>query len=185
MLRPVHKKGCILNHHANEYLPIKRFLPLFLLLSIVITSTSAESVYHFHGRIIDEDGILLSDVKISVYDGSRVKTNEGLGLLIKTTVSDPDGSIQISLDYGCFTLLFEKMGYVSVTKTYSEINVGDIDVGNITMQRSVLLYVPATNISVTKGSPISEELQLSNKGTCMEDVSLSVSSPTGWGSEIQ
>ena len=124
-------------------------LALLFALSIQLTPSSQtvladnDKEFGVVGIVLTDDGTALSGVLISVYEipsGSRVKISN----------TDSGGFFGIyNLPSGSYNLVFEKKGYVSVTKTISSVS-SPIELGYVQMPKALQL---STTTSSRVASP--------------------------------
>jgi len=145
-----------------------------LILAYSLTHMSAQTVnYTFvYGYVLDEDGLGVSKAMIQVLasDGS-VKTLSYTG---------SDGYFGLLLERGySYTLVFSKPGYVTATKTINAQKF-DMNIGNITIKRSVKIVSTVMTIAVNLGSDVSIPVTISYEGEAAETLTFNLEKPEGW-----
>ncbi len=128
-----------------------------------------------YGVVVDEEGVELSNVKVSVYNAG--------GTLIATTSTDSNGSFNMFVEYGTVSFYFTKTGY---SKTVKNINVQDIltNLGTIVLSKALKLSASTLSLLAAPGDEISIPFTVSNLGEGSEVVQYQVSKPQTWSVSV-
>jgi len=160
-------------------------IPLLLLISPYLrVKTSIALTVNVSGRVVDEDGIPLENIKVEAYTYDETY---GIEVHVGRVWTDHNGTFNMELNVGReYTLKFVKSGYAEASK---KINVGiygtgRVDLGNITLIRSIRLFSTILSLSADSGGTISLPFLISNVGGREEIIELKVSSPPGWTAKI-
>ena len=171
----------------NRSLKIPRMIALIFLtiLIIQVVAITRADTYNFHGVIVDEEGNPLSNVEIQVYDMLKVSSqNNQNGYYVTTASTQSDGSYKISLYSGTFKLVYIKDGYVKQTKILGFTTVQDVDLGAITLIRSVSITLTTTERTVPPGTILNVRLTIVNVGDQDESVQLQTFNKANWTTTI-
>jgi len=140
-----------------------------ILSSLVLPLNSAlgASLGNVHGKMVDEDGNPLEDVKVSVYLGT--------GSLQDTDYSNDNGYFRMNLG-GTYTFVFEKTGYVTLEKTVqvtqapSDNPSNDIvKLGEILLERTLKISSSVVKRLTTPGNQLTLEFSVTNRGRETEE----------------
>ncbi len=132
-----------------------------------------ESIY---GRIVDEDGDELVDVKIEVY------SSESILLMIEYSDSDGDFSVYLQVN-SAYTLHFSKSGYTDTTKSVY-LGDEDVDLGDVMLQNTLSLSSRVLSLVASPGDKLLLPFTLSNIGEEEEKVTFVISEPEAWSTRI-
>ncbi|NVL93611.1 MAG: carboxypeptidase regulatory-like domain-containing protein, partial [Desulfobacterales bacterium] len=130
------------------------------------------------GRVVDEYGRGMKNVKISVYSSDEA--------YVKSGTTSSDGSFNINLDVGkSYTLDFSKEGYAKVTKTatvsfYQE----KVKLGTIVLSKALRLSSPVLSRVASPGEKLTLPFTVSNIGEELETVEFLVAKPEGWSTRV-
>ena len=156
----------------------------YALLAMVLLSqvASAQSWadFYYHGTVVDDEGNPLSLGDVAIYDESGYKVGTSTGVYLKSVKTDENGTFSTYLDWGSYQFVFTKDGYVSETRKYTGINVPEVNVGEIILNRSITLKLTVSTVVATPGSRLIVGFQLKNSGAEDEIVALEPSSTEGW-----
>jgi uncharacterized membrane protein len=152
-------------------------LSVFSINIITLTYAEAEEKGNLHGTVVDEYGIPLDDVKISIYSSSGD---------VDIEYTDEGGYFRFALS-GWFTLVFTKDGYATVTR---EVNVPQelwedpksdpVKMGEIILYPALKLETTYLVISEEQGNEINLPLTITNSGETDEIIDLEGFVPDGW-----
>ena len=129
-----------------------------------------------YGRIVDEDGDELSEVKVEVYSSESV--------LLTIEYSDSDGDFSVYLQVNStYTLHFSKSGY---TDSMKSVYLGDedVDLGDIVLQNTLRMSSRVLSLVANPGDKLVLPFTLSNIGEEEEKVTFRISEPEGWSTRI-
>ena len=160
-------------------------IPLLVLISPNLwVKTSYALTVNVSGRVVDEDGDPLENVKVEAYAYDKAY---GIEVHIGRAWTDHNGSFNMELSVGReYTLKFIKSGYAEVSKKISVgiYGTGRVDLGNITLIRAIRLFSTILSLSADSGETISLPFHISNVGSREEIIELEVFSPPGWTARI-
>ena len=160
-------------------------IPLLVLISPNLwVKTSYALTVNVSGRVVDEDGDPLENVKVEAYAYDEAY---GIEVHIGRAWTDHNGSFNMELSVGReYTLKFIKSGYAEVSKKISVgiYGTGRVDLGNITLIRAIRLFSTILSLSADSGETISLPFHISNVGSREEIIELEVFSPPGWTARI-
>ena len=158
---------------------------IILLLGIAlmpIQITQAAALGNIHGRVVDEYGKPLEDVKVSAYQDTAS--------LDDVKYTNEDGYFRMNLG-GTYTLVFEKEGYVTLEKnvevTQAPTGEPDNDIvtlGEVELEKTISLSASVVKRLTTPGNKLTLSFSVSNNGDETEDVVFSVDAPEGWSTKI-
>lgn len=138
-------------------------------------TTGGNIVYRtVYGTVVDINGRLLNDVKVTVYDTS--------GSFVTETQTF-SGAFAVSLSSGTYRLQLDKKGYESKTITFS-VSTSSINLGTITLGYSLKLSVALTYLTVNCLSEVSIPISISNIGSQDETANILVDAPEGWNAGV-
>ncbi len=137
-----------------------------------IVSAQTSDVGNVHGTVVDENGIPIRKVKLSIYSTSGDLT---------TKYTDSDGYFRLALEGGKYTIYFEKEGYATVEKEitvpagyYDDPKSDPVKMGEIVLRDALRLTASVISRLASPGDTISFSFTLSNTGDEPEDVQFSV-----------
>jgi len=149
---------------------------LTLFVAILPVYVAGQEEARIEGRVVDEDGEELDDVKVEVYSSK--------GALVESEYTDSNGDLSIYLQVNnTYTLYFSKSGYA---KTSKSIYLGDedIDLEDIVLLKALRLSSPVLSRVASPGDKLMLPFTVSNIGEESEEVEFSVSKPEGWSTRI-
>ena len=156
-------------------------LLILLFLNVALSSSinlaSAMTYGLICGRVLNESGEGLSDVKVEIYFSDW-------DTLYDVVYTDSEGYFcSHRLPSSTYHVHFSKPGYS--TKSISlEITHQKIDLGEIVLFEALKLYSPILSCIATSGDEITLPFTMKNIGEEPEVVELSVSKPNGWSVRI-
>jgi uncharacterized membrane protein len=145
----------------------------------------ADANFHYYGTIQDEEGNPIVGATIEVVDQTTSRVGSGTGIYLMTVTTDVNGTFSFYVDYGTYDLTIEKDGYITQTIRYNGVNVPSIDVGTVTLKRTISVTLPATALAASPGSVVTVNVQVSNGGSADETVELQAAVPDGWSATIK
>jgi len=154
---------------------------------IILTFCMATSSVHVYGatdvatvsgRVVDEDGKGIEDVKIEIYSSG--------GTLITSTNTSSDGSFiyQSVVTFVKRVLHFSKEGYVDVIKSVLLFRGGTVDLDEIVLPKSVRLHSSILSLIANPGDKLLLPFAVNNIGEESETVEFSISDLEGWSTRI-
>ncbi len=142
------------------------------MLPVYVTGQTARVL----GRVVDEDGQGLSDVKVETYSSN--------GAFVESEYTYSNGDFHVFLqENDKYTLHFSKSGYTKVTKSIYLSNE-DIDLGDIVLCKALRLSSPVLSRVASPRDKLMLPFTVSNIGEGSEVVEFSVSKPEGWSTRI-
>jgi uncharacterized membrane protein len=161
------------------------FIALISITLLLQVATVARADYNFHGIIVDDQGMPVSGVQIQVYDTTKVSSPEKSDAYYITSLqSGPDGSYLLPLYQGSFKLVYSKDGYVKQTKLLGFTNTIEVDLGKMTIVKSISLTLSAVERVASPGTILVVPLTITNVGDIQESVQLRTSSRENWNSTL-
>ena len=160
-------------------------LGVVFILLLLAPAVGADASFRYHGIVVEENGAPISGARIYVYDKFSIRTNIDTGLYLKTLLTAADGSFRLGLEYGNYGLVFSKDGYLSEVMEFYEVNVLDVNIGNVTLRRNVALTITSTSVATPPGARRTIQIQLANRGAIEERVTLTCEAPPGWTAQIR
>lgn len=156
----------------------KKILGCTILLVVVFQLTPWSLIvtaqFDVNGRVISDDGTILSDVLIYVYTSGA-----GGGSFVTISSVDPWGYFGIFLGAGSYDLVFKKTGYVPYTTTISGSDTW-INIGEVQMTTALQLSTTILNRVTSPGNTLVLPFTLSNAGEEEQECKLNITSPEGW-----
>ena len=143
-----------ISHIARIFTFLMVFSILYLSISpIYIHGQAAATV---SGRVVDEDGRGIGNVRIEIYspDGALVKSME--------TSSDGSFIFQSKVTLARRTFRFSKDGFVNVTKTLMLSEGETIELGDIVLLKAVRLTTSILGIAASPGDKLTLPFTVSN-----------------------
>jgi len=129
------------------------------------------------GRVVDEDGNAVSQVKVEVYTSG--------GSLFRVSHTDSEGHFHIyNLPMDMFTLNFTKRGYVDKLVLVETDGRTQVDLGDVELRKAVKLTSSIVSLAASPGDKLLLPIILMNLGDDREVVNFSTSKPEGWSTRI-
>ncbi|MEM2875392.1 MAG: NEW3 domain-containing protein [Candidatus Bathyarchaeia archaeon] len=129
------------------------------------------------GRVVDEDGVGLSEVKVEVYSSDR--------FLYALTNTDPEGYFKVSyLPMDVFTFEFSKAGYITKSVSVKTDGRTMVDLDELVLIKALKITSPVLSLVANPGDELLLPFTVSNVGKDPETVEFSVSKPEGWLTRI-
>ncbi|MCD6443493.1 carboxypeptidase regulatory-like domain-containing protein [Candidatus Bathyarchaeota archaeon] len=159
----------------------KQVICLIILIFLNFTASSinlasAITDYFIRGRVLNENGEGLDDVKVEIYFS-------GNDTLYDVTYTNSKGYFRFRhLPSSTYDVYFSKTGYL--TKRVSLELTHNIDLGEIVLFKALKLYSSVLSCIATSGDEVTLPFTIENMGEEYEVVELSVSKPEGWSVRI-
>ncbi len=162
-------------------------LYLMFLLTLLPVATSPIHVQgalevEVSGRVVDEDGRGLKNVKIKVYSSEK-----GYEAYIKSVSTSSNGSFAIYLTVGKeYILRFSKEGYTKETRSVPirMYETGKISLGDIVLLKALRLSSPILSRVANPGDKLTFSFTVGNIGEQQMTVDLLIMKPEGWTARI-
>jgi uncharacterized membrane protein len=161
-----------------------------LILTVVTFSTFTLNVYaatkdegNVHGTVVDLDGEILGDVKLSIFTESGD---------VATDYTNRNGYFRLALETGRYTIKFEKEGYAPLMKeievTSEYIDHGpehdEVKMGKISLEDVLKISASVLSRVVSPGDTVLLPFTVTNLGEEPEDLQFLVISPLSWDTSI-
>lgn len=128
-----------------------------------------------YGVVVDENGVGLNNVEVHVYSGNA---------LLLTAYTRWDGYFSLSVAYGSYDLYFYRKGYAKASIKGVTAKEEYINLGTITLQRSLSLTSSSIGVEASLGDTVSIPFSVSNIGDAIEEVEFYVSEIGGLNVKI-
>ncbi|MEM2875705.1 MAG: carboxypeptidase regulatory-like domain-containing protein [Candidatus Bathyarchaeia archaeon] len=154
---------------------------LMMLLVVALPSlavmTSGVQMTSVVGRVVDEYGRGLSEVKVEAYTSS--------GFLYETAQTDSDGYFSVyHLPMDVFTFNFSKTGYVDKIILVKTDGRTRVDLEEVVLKKALNLISYFLSLLANPGDKLQLPFTVSNVGKERETIEFSVSKPEGWSTKI-
>jgi uncharacterized repeat protein (TIGR01451 family) len=147
-----------------------------------VLNLEAASSGNIHGTILDELGQPIEDVKVTAVSST--------GSLEETKYTNDEGYFRMNLA-GTYTMVFEKLGYVSqeisvrvtIAPTTNPENDA-VKMGDIVLKKTLQLSANVLDRYTSPGNTLQLSFNIQNLGEESESIELLVSSPDKWNTRI-
>lgn len=144
---------------------------LLVTLVIMVLTRASGQVILFYGRVVDSEGKPVANAEITV-----LRDN----LLVTTVFTAEDGSFQLQLPRGDYTLRISKLGYQPLYTLFSALPERGGDIGAFVLKEGVEIVPEALSFVAQQGEQIPIRLYVSNKGLSPIPIRFSYEAPPGW-----
>ena len=161
-----------------------RYLSVFTICLILLAaafSTPVQAAWmqeaSIIGKVVDEDGNALSQVKVEVYTSG--------GSLFRVTHTDSEGYFSVHhLPMDRFTLNFTKKGYVDRLVFVETDGRTEVDLEEVELRKALNLASSVVSLTASPGDKLLLPFTLTNIGDDKAVVDFSISAPEGWSTRI-